>query len=213
MSGSLYQSYIQGASNQYGVPSNFLNALIQQESSFNPYAQNGSAYGIAQFIPSTAQQYGVDVTDPQSSIYGAAHYLSDLYQQTGSWVSAANRYGTIPSSVSSMTTGQQNVYNVASNLDASGTGLGGMPALSLVPGGFLAGQLQKMFPSLFGSPTTVGDVGNAAGSAFKWTTDWILRIGIFVVALIFIGVGFTSLAAGSIVNGAANTLAKALKHD
>jgi hypothetical protein len=47
------------------------------------------AQGIMQFMPQTAQRYGVDVSNSDSSVYGAAHYLHDLLQQTGGNVPAA----------------------------------------------------------------------------------------------------------------------------
>src|ERR1700757_3531814 len=84
------QAIGQQAAAQYGVPWPVLNQLIQGESSWNPNVgcNAAGACGLAQFIGSTAAQYGVDVNDPSSSLQGAAHYLSDLHNQTASWVSA-----------------------------------------------------------------------------------------------------------------------------
>ena len=72
---------------KYGVDPDMFKALIGSESSWkvdtrNPYPVNGEyATGIAQFLPSTAKRYGVDVNDPISSLDGAAHYISDLQKQ------------------------------------------------------------------------------------------------------------------------------------
>jgi hypothetical protein len=95
-----YQSVISSAASTYGVPDEILNALLWSESGANPSAKGApisklggiSAYGIGQFIPSTAAQYGVNVQDPVSSIRGAAHYLKDLYARYGNWTSAIAAY-------------------------------------------------------------------------------------------------------------------------
>jgi soluble lytic murein transglycosylase-like protein len=78
--GETYSGTIAAAAAQYGVPQPILYHLLGAESSFNPNAgpSSAGARGIAPFIPSTAAKYGVDVTNPDSSITGAAHYLADL---------------------------------------------------------------------------------------------------------------------------------------
>ncbi len=93
-SGSPYYNTALSAAAQYGVPSSLFIAQIGQESGFNPNAQNGSATGIAQFMPATAAQYGVNSADPTSSLYGAAKYDATLYSQYGSWQTAMQKYGT-----------------------------------------------------------------------------------------------------------------------
>jgi hypothetical protein len=90
------------AADAYGVPENIFTQLIGSESGFNPnpgpggspYAFANPSYGggIAQFIPSTAASMGINRLDPTSSLYGAAQYLSQLYQKTGSWLSAVTSY-------------------------------------------------------------------------------------------------------------------------
>ena len=92
--GEKYAGQIAAAAQQYGVPEAILYNLLGAESGFNPKAgpSSAGARGIAQFIPSTAARYGVDVTSAESSITGAAHYLSDLYAQHGSWVGALGAY-------------------------------------------------------------------------------------------------------------------------
>jgi type IV secretory pathway VirB2 component (pilin) len=96
------QSYIQQAASQYSVPAITLTQLLQAESGLNPNigCNSAGACGIAQFIASTAAQYGVDANSAESSIFGAAHYLSDLHAQDGSWVAALTAYsgGCTPAS-------------------------------------------------------------------------------------------------------------------
>lgn len=73
-------------------------AQIQGESSFNPNAYNSAsgATGIAQFLPSTAENvpgYGqVNPNDPIASLNAAAAYDQYLTQQTGSAQGAIQSY-------------------------------------------------------------------------------------------------------------------------
>lgn len=72
------------ASAKYNVNPALLSALLKQESGFKQTARSSAgAQGIAQFMPATAKRYGVDTSDPVSSIYGAAHYLSDNLNRFG----------------------------------------------------------------------------------------------------------------------------------
>ena len=77
------------AGQAYGINPSLLAAQGYQESSFNPQARNGSAYGIAQFEPATAAQYGVNAANATSSIYGQAQYDATLITQNGGNVGAA----------------------------------------------------------------------------------------------------------------------------
>lgn len=98
--GNDLSSVISSAAESYAVPIKILSSLIQQESGGKPDAESPvGARGIAQFMPETAKQYGVDVNDPVSSIKGAAHYLSDLYKQFGSWELALAGYNAGPGAV------------------------------------------------------------------------------------------------------------------
>lgn len=99
-----------------GINPQFFVAQIGQESAFNPLAQNGNATGIAQFMPTTATQFGVNPTDPVSSLQGAAQYDAQLLQQcNGDYLCVAQKYGTIPASntTTAPTAGQLTVINAA----------------------------------------------------------------------------------------------------
>ena len=92
-----YDAYIQSAAQKYNVPANLLSSLLEVESGYNPSAKSkAGALGIAQFIPETAQSYGIDPLDPAKAIEGAAHYLSDLYNQFGDWHTALRAYNGGP---------------------------------------------------------------------------------------------------------------------
>jgi hypothetical protein len=89
-----YDSLIVGAANQYNVDPQLLKSIMSVESSGNPRAYNRSsgASGLMQFIPSTAQEQGVLPTDPVSSVYGGAAYLSELLTKYGSIDAALDHY-------------------------------------------------------------------------------------------------------------------------
>jgi soluble lytic murein transglycosylase-like protein len=94
-----YASAIAQAEQANGLPAQTLAALLYQESRFNPNAvgttpaaRGGPEQGIAQFLPATAAQLGVDPTDPLQSIDGAARYLSMLNAQAGGWAEALTAY-------------------------------------------------------------------------------------------------------------------------
>lgn len=68
---------------------------INQESGFNPNARSGAgAQGIAQFMPATAREYGVNTADPLSSLLGAARYDKKLIDQYGSFARALSAYNS-----------------------------------------------------------------------------------------------------------------------
>lgn len=109
--GKQYLPTIQAAATQYNVPWQLLAAQLKQESGYDPNAVSGAgAQGIAQFMPATAQQYGLtDPFDPIASIYAQAHLMSDLYTQFGDWGTALAGYnwgaGNVQNAMNSYGTG------------------------------------------------------------------------------------------------------------
>ena len=78
---------------RYGLPEGALSAIEFVESGGKDEAVSPKgAKGRFQFMPATAQAYGVDVSDPISSAHGAAQYLSDLQKQYGSFKAAIAHY-------------------------------------------------------------------------------------------------------------------------
>ena len=88
---------------------NLLAAQLYAESGFNPFAESAAgARGIAQFMPGTANAYGLDDPfDPIEAIDAQAHLMSDLLRQFDGTVAlalaaynagagAVERYGGIP---------------------------------------------------------------------------------------------------------------------
>lgn len=75
-----YDSYIEEASNLYGIPAAFIKAVIKIESNFNPRAVSRvGAMGLMQLMPATAEHMRVsDPFDPHQNILGGTKYLRRL---------------------------------------------------------------------------------------------------------------------------------------
>jgi soluble lytic murein transglycosylase-like protein len=102
-----YISDIYKAEEDNGLPPGMLRKVLYQESQFREDIILGNrksrvgATGIAQFMPATAEEQGVDPLDPKQAIHGAAKYLSSLKEQTGSWEGAVAAYNWGPGNVAS----------------------------------------------------------------------------------------------------------------
>lgn len=70
--------------NKYGIKPEIAIAQIWQESRFNPNARSPvGAAGIAQFMPGTAREYGVNVRDVDSSLDGYGRFMKKLLRMFG----------------------------------------------------------------------------------------------------------------------------------
>lgn len=88
-----YLAAIYASEAKYNLPKNLLARLIYQESRFNPLAVSPvGALGIAQFMPATAKQFGIDPRNWQQSIDAAGKYLSQLFARFGRWDLALASY-------------------------------------------------------------------------------------------------------------------------
>ncbi|MFD1414068.1 lytic transglycosylase domain-containing protein [Oceanobacillus jeddahense] len=78
--GSNYQNIVQEMANKYNVSEQLINAVIQQESNFNPNARShAGAQGLMQLMPGTAAGLGVTNSyDPRQNIEGGTKYLSQM---------------------------------------------------------------------------------------------------------------------------------------
>lgn len=103
--GEPYRAAIDGAEIKYGIPHNLLARLLYQESRFREDIVTGAirssagALGIAQFMPQTAAQFGIDPLDPPAAIDAAGKYLAQLFSQFGSWSLALAAYNFGPGNV------------------------------------------------------------------------------------------------------------------
>jgi soluble lytic murein transglycosylase-like protein len=104
-----YLPQVQQAAARYGVDPALIEAVIQQESGWNPQATSASgAAGLMQLMPATARGLGVsDPYDPAQSIDAGAHELSIELQRFGgntelalaaynAGAGAVTKYGGIP---------------------------------------------------------------------------------------------------------------------
>jgi soluble lytic murein transglycosylase-like protein len=78
-----YESFINEASNSYGVDKNLIKSVILTESAANEKAvSSAKAKGLMQLIDSTASQMGVNnVFDPKENILGGTKYLSEMLRK------------------------------------------------------------------------------------------------------------------------------------
>ncbi|WP_294537093.1 lytic transglycosylase domain-containing protein [uncultured Rhodoblastus sp.] len=98
---------IDAAAAGHGLPAGFLTRLIWQESSFRPRAVSGAgAQGIAQFMPGTASERGLENPfDPEQAIPKAAEFLAELRQRFGNLGLAAAAYNGGPTRVANWLAG------------------------------------------------------------------------------------------------------------
>jgi len=70
---------IRAAARRHRVPAAFVKSIVAAESNFdcNAVSPKG-AIGLMQLMPETAQQFGVDPTNPEQNIEGGTHYLRIL---------------------------------------------------------------------------------------------------------------------------------------
>ena len=88
-----YDAWIEKSAAAHGVPANLLSSLLEVESGYNPEAKSSAgAIGIAQFMPETAKEYGIDPTNPEQAIEGAAQFLQQKYEKYGNWHQALEAY-------------------------------------------------------------------------------------------------------------------------
>ena len=93
---TLYDEYIQKASNRWGVPVPLIKAVIKQESGFRPDAgSSAGAQGLMQIMPATAKGITVpdkndpsklvpftNLHDPEDSIMAGTRYLRSMLDRT-----------------------------------------------------------------------------------------------------------------------------------
>ena len=80
-----------------GVDPDLFLRLVGAESSFNPDAVSSKgATGLAQLMPGTAAELGVDPTDPIQNLRGGARYLRQQLDEFGDPVLALAAYNAGP---------------------------------------------------------------------------------------------------------------------
>lgn len=96
-----FRATIARAAQRWNVGAALLSAQIYVESGFNPFAVSpAGAQGIAQFMPGTAQAYGLaDAFDAEAAIDAQAHLMRDLLGRLGSVPLALAGYNAGPQPV------------------------------------------------------------------------------------------------------------------
>ncbi|MEO9279245.1 tape measure protein [Acinetobacter sp. WA-87] len=99
---------ISGKAAAAGIPKGLIEGMIMQESRGDTYRKGklltspAGAQGLAQFMPATAKQYGVDVKSEESSVNGMIKYVSALLKQFG---------GDVEKAIMAYNAGPDNVKN------------------------------------------------------------------------------------------------------
>jgi tape measure domain-containing protein len=96
--GSLaYGSQIKAAAKEFNVDPRLYAGLVRQESAFNPYARSSAgATGLAQLMPGTAKELGVNINDPVDNLRGGAKYLRQMIDKFGGIEAGLRAYNQGP---------------------------------------------------------------------------------------------------------------------
>tara|TARA_R110000823_G_scaffold3165_2_gene12370 strand:+ start:487 stop:1959 length:1473 start_codon:yes stop_codon:yes gene_type:complete len=95
-----YRALASQIAQQEGVPTDLFLRLVNQESSFRPNAvSEAGATGLAQLMPGTARDLGVDPNDPVQNLTGGARYLRQQLDAFGTPELALAAYNAGPGNV------------------------------------------------------------------------------------------------------------------
>ncbi len=88
------------AARRHNIPEGLFLELVRAESNFDPAARSHKgAIGLAQLMPATAADLGVDPHDPHQNLDGGARYLRMMQDRFGTWRLALAAYNAGPGAV------------------------------------------------------------------------------------------------------------------
>ncbi len=97
LSGGKWDSRLRAAAKKYDLDPSLLIAMMEAESTGDSGAvSEKGARGLLQLMPATAQDLGVDPTDPDQNIDGGARYLSQQIEKFGSVAKGLAAYNAGP---------------------------------------------------------------------------------------------------------------------
>ncbi|MFT6075164.1 MAG: soluble lytic murein transglycosylase-like protein [Yoonia sp.] len=95
-----YLRLARAAATRHGVPVGLFLRLVEQESGWNALAVSSKgALGLAQLMPGTARELGVDPLDAAKNLDGGAQYLRTQFDAFGTWQLALAAYNAGPGAV------------------------------------------------------------------------------------------------------------------
>lgn len=127
-----YQDAARRAAKRQGIDPKLFLRQIGVESGFDPFAKSGAgAIGIAQLMPGTARQLGVDPTDPINSLNAAAMLMAQYIKKYGNWRDALVAYNAGPGKVGGKLPAETQKY--LKDILGSGTGGGAAKPIKWSP--------------------------------------------------------------------------------
>lgn len=132
-----WQQIARQAAQRHGVDPNIFVRQIQAESGGNPNAVSpAGAIGIAQFIPSTARQFGINPRNPVQSLDAAAKYMAQNLRRTGgNYAQALSLYNSgRPDGYKTIAETRGYVQKILAGKNPTGGGGGGGGAGTTIPG-------------------------------------------------------------------------------
>ncbi|MEB3186705.1 MAG: lytic transglycosylase domain-containing protein [bacterium] len=93
------RAYLDQLSQKYGVPVEWILAVMMQESGGDPNAgSSAGARGLMQLMPGTFQEMGVgnNILDPKQNLEAGVKYLGKMHEMFGDWTKAVGHYNSGP---------------------------------------------------------------------------------------------------------------------
>jgi hypothetical protein len=200
LSATVQADAITAAAKKWNVPVGTLAGVYGIETAFgtNHNTSTAGAVGDFQFLPSTAKSYAYPtVNDPNAAQFGAqasgaAHYLSDLFHQTGSWDTALQHYSgggyglaEVNAKAAATPAGLKQALGLAS-LNAAGT-TGNIPGAApgpATPSGVVNGVASSIPDAITGAIGTL-----TADAKYSGVMIGILILGAMLIFRAFSGGG------------------------